>query len=118
MKRPRTAETLPLKSRTVGLSESAEMGNDANVTNTRRERACDANGADLCSASPVPGWRLAAHPGLVVCGPTAPNGPLAASGEVCGTITCYYDFLGNVYIFTITQPLSFIFHENWHEIND
>lgn len=33
-------------------------------------------------------------------------------------MTRYYDFLGNVYIFTITQPLSFIFHENWHEIND
>lgn len=57
-------------------------------------------------------------PGLVVRGPAAPDGPPAASGEVCGTITCYYDFLGNVYIFTITQPLSFIFHENWREIND
>ena len=53
--------------------------------------------------------------------------------EVCGSITGYYDLLGNVYIallhaimtfwvmYTFSLPrnhLSFIFHENWHEIND
>lgn len=53
--------------------------------------------------------------------------------EVCGSITGYYDLLGNVYIallhaimtfwvmytFSLPRnPLSFIFHENWHEIND
>lgn len=48
----------------------------------------------------------------------SPHQPPMASREVCGTITCYYDFPGNVYIFTITQAFSFIFHENWHEIND
>lgn len=47
-----------------------------------------------------------------------PPPPPALVGRCVATITCYYDFLGNVYIFTITRPLSFIFHENWHEIND
>ena len=47
-----------------------------------------------------------------------PPPPPALVGRRVATITCYYDFLGNIYIFTITRPLSFIFHENWHEIND
>lgn len=64
--------------------------------------------APIYAPSPPPGWR---------CAGLAP-GPPAASGEVCGTITCHYDFAGNVYIFTITRPPSSIFHENWHEIND
>ena len=54
-----------------------------------------ANNADLHSkVSLLPGGGVQARP-------RAP----AATGEVCGTITCYYDFLGNVYIFTIAQPL-------------
>lgn len=61
-----------------------------------------------CSLRPLP--EAIASQGLPSSSPTA-------SREVRGTITCYYDFLGNVYIFTITEPLSFIFHENWHEIN-
>lgn len=78
------------------------------MTNAKIEGACDADNATSSPVSLLSGWRHTGPP------PTPP----AASEEVCGTITCYYDFLGNVYIFTITRPLSFIFHENWHEIND
>lgn len=41
----------------------------------------------------------------------------ATSGEVCGAMTCHYDFRGNVYVPAIAQPLSFISHENRPEIN-
>ena len=82
--------------------------NDANRTKAITEWACGANDADLLSVS-LP-------PGLAVRRP-GPR-PRRQVGRCVATITCYYDFLGNVYIFTITQPLSFIFHENWHEIND
>lgn len=75
------------------------------MTNAIIESACGTNSDDLLHPPP----RLLVRP---------PPTPPAASGEVCGTITRYYDFLGNVYVFTITEPLSFIFHENWHEIND
>lgn len=77
------------------------------MTNAVTDWACGANNADLLCLPP---------PRLGVRRPTPT--PTAASGEVCGTITCYYDLLDNVHIFTITQTLSFIFHENWHEIND
>lgn len=101
VKHPGIGKSLLLMIR--GLSESARTTNA--TTKWTRERCRLA----LC---------LPAPPRPVALSPGPHPLPPALVGRYVATITCYYDFLGNVYIFTITRPLSFIFHENWHEIND